>query len=159
MEQLAIEVKFGNMHVGFPVLEEEAIHVLRVLHREGIEASIHILEGDPIEIPTWSWHTFFKEYDQLIGKRSSEREYLLQTYHKLCDIFGVGSRLWDDLYHSYSRNVFCSGNRLSIVGEYLTWLWFVEEAKKYNIPYYQGIDTFLDEYRNAVSQCVNLDID
>lgn len=70
MEQLAIEVKFGNMRVGFPVLEEEAIHVLRVLHRNGIEASIHILGGDPIKIYPWNWEHFFKKYDQLRNRKS-----------------------------------------------------------------------------------------
>lgn len=29
-----------------------------------------------------------------------------------------------------------------------------EDAKKFNVPYYMGIDNFLKEYKNAVYSCL-----
>lgn len=34
--------------------------------------------------------------------------------------------------------------------EILVW----EDSKKFNIPYYMGIDSFLKEYKNAVYSCL-----
>jgi hypothetical protein len=51
--------------------------------------------------------------------------------------------------------MFCKENRLNIIGEYLVWKDFVEDAKKYDIPYYSGIDTFLEEYKEAVESRIN----
>ena len=43
-----------------------------------------------------------------------------------------------------------------VVGEYLVWEEFVEEAKKFDVVYYYyGIDLFLKEYKNAVYSCLN----
>ena len=42
-----------------------------------------------------------------------------------------------------------------VVGEYLVWEEFVEEAKR--LVYYYGIDLFLKEYKNAVYSCLNGD--
>lgn len=41
-----------------------------------------------------------------------------------------------------------------VVGEYLVWEEFVEEAKRLNVVYYYGIDLFLKEYKNAVYSCL-----
>lgn len=35
------------------------------------------------------------------------------------------------------------------------WESFVEAAKKFNVPYYIGIDIFLENYKNAVYSCLN----
>lgn len=40
------------------------------------------------------------------------------------------------------------------MAEYLVWEDFVEDAKKFNVPYYMGIDNFLKEYKNAVYSCL-----
>lgn len=42
-----------------------------------------------------------------------------------------------------------------VVGEYLAWEEFVEEAKRLDVVYYYGIDLFLKEYKNAVYSCLN----
>nr|UVX74766.1 MAG: hypothetical protein [Bacteriophage sp.] len=44
--------------------------------------------------------------------------------------------------------------RKSLIAEYLVWEDFVEDAKKFNVPYYMGIDSFLKEYKNAVYSCL-----
>ena len=51
-------------------------------------------------------------------------------------------------------SMFCKENQLSIVGEYLVWYDFVQHAKKFDVPYYLGIDNFLKEYHVAVKQIV-----
>lgn len=42
----------------------------------------------------------------------------------------------------------------NLIAEYLVWEDFVEDAKKFNVPYYMGIDSFLKEYKNAVYSCL-----
>lgn len=81
------------------------------------------------------------------------KEEIVSNYKALCAVFGVGSRSWDGLHLRFSQYVFCPENRLSLVGEYLMWQDFIIRAKEFNIPYYQGIDDFLKEYREAVMNC------
>ena len=79
-------------------------------------------------------------------------------YIQLTKLYGLNSRTWDMLHLNYSWYAFCPENRKSFISEYLMWENFVERAKKYNVTYYFGIDTFLKEYKNAVYSCLtNLD--
>ena len=87
----------------------------------------------------------------------SPKEEIESIYQNLYEAFGLGSYGWDSIHLHFSRYMFCLDNRLAIVSEYLTWEWFVEQAKKYNIAYYQGIDTFLEEYKTAVKSRVHLE--
>lgn len=77
-------------------------------------------------------------------------------YKHLFEAFGVGSRSWDDIHCHFSPYMYCPENRLNITGEYLVWKDFVEHAKKFGVVYYQGIDTFLEEYKNAIENRVKL---
>ena len=78
-------------------------------------------------------------------------------YRGLVQAFGIHSSSWDMIHCHYSPSMFCKENRLSLIGEYLALKYFVERAKKYDVIYYCGIDTFLAEYKNAVESRVNLD--
>ena len=81
------------------------------------------------------------------------KEAVVSEYEALCTVFGVDFRSWDDLHLRFSRYTFCPENRLSLVAEYLMWQDFVARAKELDVPYYQGIDTFLEVYREAVGNC------
>lgn len=85
------------------------------------------------------------------------KEELETMYKSLCCAFSIDGRGWDMIHLRYSPYAFCKENRLALIGEYLVWQKFVENAKKYDIPYYIGIDTFLAEYKDAVLGRVNLD--
>ena len=86
------------------------------------------------------------------------KENLKKYYHNLCEVFGVNSSVWTQLHTNYSPYYFCEENRLAIVGEYLTWLDFVKMAKEKQVVYYWGIDSFLQEYHDAISRVTSLDI-
>lgn len=83
------------------------------------------------------------------------RTELKDTYFHLKKAFGVENWGWSQIHEHYSPSIFCKENRLNIIGEYLVWKDFVEDAKKYDIPYYLGIDTFLEEYKKAVESRIN----
>lgn len=83
------------------------------------------------------------------------RKEYIEMYAHLYDAFGVGSNGWSMIHEHYSPAMFCFENRLNIVGEYLVWKDFVVHAKMFDVPYYTGIDTFLEEYKDAVARCVN----
>lgn len=78
-------------------------------------------------------------------------------YKHLCAIYGVNSRGWDEIHLNFSRWMFCPANQRSLIAEYLIWEEFVEDAKNYDVPYYYGIDVFLQEYKRAVYQRVHID--
>lgn len=82
------------------------------------------------------------------------KEYVKERYDLLFELYGVKSRGWSMLHEQFSRYVFCPDNRKLLIAEYLVWEDFVEDAKKFNIPYYMGIDSFLKEYKNAVYSCL-----
>ena len=81
------------------------------------------------------------------------REYT-EMYENLFNAFGVGNYGWSQIHEHYSPSMFCKENQLSIVGEYLVWYDFVQHAKKFDVPYYIGIDAFLEEYHDAVKRIV-----
>lgn len=81
------------------------------------------------------------------------REYT-EMYKNLFDAFGVGNYGWSQIHEHYSPSMFCKENQLNIVGEYLVWYDFVQHAKKFDVPYYIGIDSFLEEYYDAVKRIV-----
>ena len=77
-----------------------------------------------------------------------------EMYKNLFNAFGVGNYGWSQIHEHYSPSMFCKENQLNIVGEYLVWYDFVQHAKKFDVPYYIGIDDFLEEYHNAVKRIV-----
>lgn len=82
------------------------------------------------------------------------KEYAEERYNLLFELYGVQSRGWSMLHKQFNRYVFCPDNHKSLIAEYLVWEDFVEDAKKFNVPYYMGIDNFLKEYKNAVYSCL-----
>lgn len=82
------------------------------------------------------------------------KEYVEERYNLLFELYGVQSRGWSMLHEQFNKYVFCSDNRNSLIVEYLVWEDFVEDAKRFNVPYYMGIDNFLKEYKNAVCSCL-----
>ena len=82
------------------------------------------------------------------------KEELQEEYDHLCNLFGIGSGLWDSLFCHYSPSVFCQANRKRIIAQYLLLEDFVTEAKKVNLIYYKGIDYFLEEYKKVVYENV-----
>lgn len=82
------------------------------------------------------------------------KEYVEERYNLLFELYGVQSRGWSMLHEQFNRYVFYPDNRKSLIAEYLVWEDFVEDAKKFNVPYYMGIDNFLKEYKNAVYSCL-----
>ena len=87
------------------------------------------------------------------------RKEYIAMYKNLYDAFGVYSNGWTQIHCTYTPYMFCEENRLNIVGEYLVWYDFVIHAKKFDIPYYMGIDEFLSEYHDAVKNIVGNIID
>ena len=91
---------------------------------------------------------------------AKERKYWIHKRSLLMDMYSAHSSAWDML-HNPSRWVidacFCPENRKSIISEYLEWEDFVKHAKELNIPYYMGIDTFLEKYHDRVYNCLKLD--
>ena len=79
-----------------------------------------------------------------------------EMYQHLKEAFEVDSKEWSEIHEHYSPYMFCPANRLSIAGEYLVWKWFALYARKYKVPYYLGIDRFLEEYKEAIEQRINL---
>lgn len=82
------------------------------------------------------------------------KEYVEERYNLLLELYGVQSCGWSMLHERFNRHVFCPDNRKLLIAEYLVWEDFVEDAKKFNVPYYMGIDNFLKEYKNAVYSCL-----
>lgn len=87
----------------------------------------------------------------------STRQEFKDMYFHFKHAFGVNNSGWDMIHRNYSPSMFCKENRLNLTSEYLTWKWIVPYLKKYDIPYYCGIDDFLSEYKKAVEARVNLD--
>lgn len=87
-------------------------------------------------------------------KTSKER--LEEEYNNLCNLFGIGNGIWDSLYCRFSPSVFCPANRKGIIAQYLLLEEFVTDAKSVNLIYYQGIDCFLEEYKEAVYRMLYL---
>lgn len=91
-------------------------------------------------------------------KFKSQKQEIEEEYEQLTKLYGLNSSCWDMLHTHYNHYTFCPANRKSFISEYLAWEDFVERAKKYDVAYYWGIDTFLKEYKNAVYSCLtNLD--
>lgn len=91
-------------------------------------------------------------------KFKSRKQEIEEEYEQLKKLYGLNSSCWDMLHTHYSYYAFCPANRKSFISEYLAWEDFVEKAKKYDVVYYWGIDTFLKEYKKAVYSCLtNLD--
>ena len=99
-----------------------------------------------------------KENKIVLEKIQALKQEIEEEYELLKKFYGLSSRCWDMLHTHYSHYAFCPANRKSFISEYLVWEDFVERAKKYDVVYYYGIDTFLKEYKKAVYSCLtNLD--
>lgn len=81
---------------------------------------------------------------------------LIKYYESLYEIHGIGGGLWDQMFTSYHPYVFCDANKKRIITMYLELEAFVEDAKKYGVFYYCGIDDFLSAYHTAVYNCLNI---
>ena len=95
-----------------------------------------------------------KENKIVLEKIQALKQEIEEEYEQLKKFYGLDSRCWDMLHMNFSWYAFCSANRKSFISEYLAWEGFVERAKKYDVVYYFGIDTFLKEYKNAVYSCL-----
>lgn len=103
-------------------------------------------------------HSLHEERNHLKEQRlEMERQLIKEEYEHLKALYGIGSRGWSEIHQNFSRYAFCPGNQRSLIAEYFIWEDFVERAKKYDVPYYMGIDTFLEEYKKAVYSHVKID--
>lgn len=88
-----------------------------------------------------------------------ERE-LNAEYNALDTMFCFGTSGWHMIHEHYSGYMFCPENRRSLIGQYLVLQDFVGRCHDFTketgrtIPYYLGIDTFLEEYKRAVEGCL-----
>lgn len=85
------------------------------------------------------------------------KEELTEEYITLCKLYDPFNRCWRMMHYNFSSTVFCKENRASLIAEYLTWQDFVKRANEVGFIYYRGIDTFLNEYKNAIESRINLD--
>ena len=86
----------------------------------------------------------------------SYKQSLEEQYKLLFSLYGIGSRIWDDMYTHFSPYVFCDANKKVIIAMYLELEEFTLQAKEYEVVYYYGIDEFLKSYHNAVYGCLNI---
>ena len=84
------------------------------------------------------------------------KEQLKQEYKLLAEYYGIYSSIWDQIHTECNRYSFCKENRKLLISEYLIWEELTERLRKHQIPYYMGIDTFLEEYKEAVYNCLNI---
>lgn len=82
---------------------------------------------------------------------------LLDQYHNICGLFGIGSRSWNELHTKMSTFAFCPANQKSFIAEYFILEEFVEDAKKVGLAYYYGIDEFLEVYHDVIYKRVQID--
>lgn len=82
---------------------------------------------------------------------------LLDQYQNICDLFGIGSRSWDELHTKMSTFAFCPANQKSFIAEYFILEEFVKDAKKVGLAYYSGIDEFLEIYHDVIYKRVKID--
>lgn len=88
--------------------------------------------------------------------QAKRREELQEEFEHLVEIFGIGSRTWDEMHTTFSWNYFCPANEKSFIAEYLLLEDFVRRAKLCGCIYYQFIDDFLAIYHDAVYSRLNL---
>ena len=86
----------------------------------------------------------------------SYKQSLEEQYELLFSLYGIGSRVWDDMYRSFSAYTFCDANKKGVISMYLELEEFTLQAKAYGVVYYCGIDDFLESYHDAVYNCLNI---
>lgn len=86
----------------------------------------------------------------------SYKQRLEEQYELLIVLYGIGNRLWNDMYGRFNSYVFCDANKKSIIAMYLELEEFALQAKAYGVVYYYGIDDFLESYHNAVYNCLSI---
>lgn len=84
----------------------------------------------------------------------SKKQLLHEEYERLSQQFGIFSRLWNDMYTSFSWYIFCKANRKYIIAMYLLLEEFAKDAKEADFVYFWGIDKFLEEYKAPVYRCL-----
>lgn len=88
----------------------------------------------------------------------NQKEQIQVEYELLTEIYGINSSCWSMVHENFSRYLFCTENKKSLISEYLALEDFTERAKKFGVIYYYGIDVFLKKYKKAVYSCLqNLD--
>ena len=86
----------------------------------------------------------------------SYKQRLEEQYELLVTLYGIGGRLWGDMYGRFNSYVFCDANKKSIIAMYLELEEFALQAKAYGVIYYYSIDDFLESYHDAVYNCLNI---
>lgn len=74
----------------------------------------------------------------------SYKQSLEEQYKLLFSLYGIGNRVWDDMYRSFSMYTFCDANKKGIIAMYLELEEFTIQAKAYGVE-------FLNDY-NAVKE-------
>lgn len=82
---------------------------------------------------------------------------LKSIYDEAKQRFGIYSSLWSESHLNYSPYTFGGVNKKELIFEYLFWESLIPQMKDEGLPYYYGIDEFLQEYKEAVYNCLNLD--
>lgn len=82
---------------------------------------------------------------------------LKDIYDEAKERFGVHSSLWSMSHLTFSPYTFGGVNKKELIFEYLFWESLIPQMKDENLPYYQGIDSFLKEYKKAVYNSLNMD--
>ena len=85
------------------------------------------------------------------------KQQLREQYEHLCAMFGIYSRTWSELHTKMSILAFCPANQKSIIAEYFMLEEFVADAKAWGVPYFYGIDEFLEVYHDTIYGRVRLD--
>lgn len=86
----------------------------------------------------------------------SYKQRLEEQYELLVTLYGIGGRLWGDMYGRFNSYVFCDANKKGIIAMYLELEEFALQAKAYGVIYYYGIDDFLESYHDVVYNCLNI---
>lgn len=94
---------------------------------------------------------FNKQQEEYMKKQ------LCDQYEHLCAIFGIGNGTWLQLHRKPSPFAFCPANQKSMIAEYLILEEFVADAKAWDVPYYYGIDEFIESYHDVVYKRVKID--
>jgi len=83
---------------------------------------------------------------------------LRQLYQQMKLRYAIGSRTWDDFHVNVcNQGIWLTDAYIldpSFQQEYEEWRGLVNLLKEYKIPYYQGIDIFLEEYAKVLTELI-----
>lgn len=78
-----------------------------------------------------------------------ERDSWEKTYKLFFEAFSVDQPFWDMFWKHFDIYVWKACKR-NAIAQYLEWEYLVPHLKDFGITYYSGIDTFLEEWKDAV---------